>query len=455
MIPKTTEDPQNRLFMQRLDTMIDMDHELVRLADMINWKIFEKKLGEVYIPDKGRPGLPTRLMAGLHYLKGMHNLSDERVTEMFLENPYWQYFCGMEYFVTKMPLDPSSMTRWRKRVGPRGFEAMLKETVETALSIKCIKPKDLDRVTVDTTVQEKSITFPTDIGLYAKGIELIVRLAKRAGIKLRQSYAYTVPKLLRQYWHSQRSRHYKQAAACVRKVKTILGRTLRDAERHATPEQLSGRLGKVIAMAQKVLTQKRGDKNKLYSYFEPETSCIAKGKTSKKYEFGCKASITATQQGNVIVGMQTYDGCPNDVTTLKGALIQTSEITGRYPREVYCDKGYRGKARHSELDCEIFIPGMKSQPSVSCKKRLKRRNAIEPIIGHLKSDYGMDRNNLSGRMGDEINALMAACGFNMMKLLKQIITILCLIAEWLIMDTNSTKHRNWTKITSPSIGLAC
>lgn len=208
-------------------------------------------------------------------------------------------------------------------------------------------------------------------------------------------------------------------------------------------------------MAQKVLTQKRGDKNKLYSYFEPETSCIAKGKTSKKYEFGCKASITATQQGHFIVGMQTYDGCPNDVTTLKGALIQTSEITGRYPREVYCDKGYRGKARHSELDCEIFIPGMKGQPSVSCKKRLKRRNAIEPIIGHLKSDYGMDRNNLSGRMGDEINALMAACGFNMMKLLKQIITILCLIAEWLIMDTNSTKHRNWTKITSPSIGLAC
>lgn len=156
MKPKTTEDPQNRIFQMRLENMINMEHELVLLSEKINWKAFEKKFGEVYIQDVGRPGLPTRLMVGLHYLKGLYDLSDEDVVEVFLENPYWQYFCGMEFFEHKLPLNSSSMTRWRKRVGSRGFETLLKETLETAISMNCLKQKDMLKVTVDTTVQEKT-----------------------------------------------------------------------------------------------------------------------------------------------------------------------------------------------------------------------------------------------------------------------------------------------------------
>ena len=422
MKPKTTEEPQDRLFQNRLENMINMDHELVRLGDKINWKAFESKLGEVYIANKGRPGLPTRLMVGLHYLKGLHDLSDEAVVQGFLENPYWQYFCGMEYFMTELPLDPSSMTRWRKRTGPKGFEAMLKESIETAMRTKCLKPKDLECVIVDTTVQANDITFPTDLKLYAKGIELLVRESKREGVKLKRTYVRTVPSLQRASWQFARSRKFKKAAACTKKVKTILGRLIREITAKQLNRQADTPISQVLEMAQRVFEQKRKDTNKLYSYFEPETACIAKGKSDKKYEFGSKASIASTHRNNFIVGAQTYGGCPNDVTTLKSALTQISEITGVFPKEAYCDKGYRGKARHKEIPCAIHIPGMQGEASISLKKKLKRRNAIEPIIGHLKRDYGMDRNYLKGRVGDEINALMASCAYNLKKILNHLRT---------------------------------
>ena len=420
MKPKTTEEPQTRLFQNRLENIINLEHELVRLGEKINWKTFESKFGEVYIANKGRPGLPTRLMVGLHYLKGLNNLSDEAVVRGFLENPYWQYFCGMEYFETELPLDSSSMTRWRKRTGSKGFETMLKESLETAMRVRCLKPQEINSVIVDTTVQEKNITFPTDMKLYSKGIELLVRETKRLGIKLKRTYVRTIPKLQRASWQFARSRKFKNAASCTKKVKTILGRIIREIMEKHNQEESEGRLGQLLTMTKRVFNQQRGDSNKLYSYFEPETACIAKGKTGKKYEFGSKVSITSTHTSNFIVGAQSYDGCPNDVTTLKSALTQVSEITGTFPLEVYCDKGYRGKVRHEELPCAIHIPGMNGETTLRQKKKLKRRNAIEPIIGHLKSDYGMDRNYLKGRIGDEINALMASCAYNLKKILKHL-----------------------------------
>ena len=442
MTPKSTEEPQVQLFKSRLDNMIDMDHELVLLANKLNWKVFEKLLGEVYIPDRGRPGLPTRLMVGLHYLKGLHDLSDEETAEGFLENPYWQYFCGMEYFVTKLPFDVSSMTRWRKRAGSRGLEAMLKETIQTALAVKCIKKNDLKKIIIDTTVQEKDIAFPTDIKLCATGIKLLTREAKELGIQLRQTYSSVVPKLQRLNWQSARSRKYKQAAACVKKVRTLLGRVVRDIERKATENQLAGKLGELLAMGRKVIEQKRDSKNKIYSWFEPDTACIAKGKECRKYEFGCKASVAVTNRHSFIVGMQTYTGCPNDVTTLKPALEQVMRLTGVMPEEIGCDKGYRGKARHAEIPGRILIPGTGQQVSVKEKRRMRRRNAIEPVIGHLKADYGLERNYLKGTVGDVINALLAACGSNLKKLLKHLRTFLYLVINWLIPDINTTAERN-------------
>ena len=416
MRPKKQDDNQRRIFQSRLEQMIDMGHPLVRLADRINWPMLEKKLGEVFIPDKGRPALPTRLMAGLHYLKAMNALSDERIVEGFLENPYWQYFCGMEFFEHRLPLDSSSMTRWRKRVGSKGFEDLLQETLRLAEVSGQLKESDYKRVNVDTTVQEKNITYPTDAKLLCKGIELLVRHCKRSGIELRQTYARVAPKALRESARYAHARQYKKSQAQVKKLRTFLGRVVRDVKRKAT--EISSDFKNVLEKASRIHQQKQDDKNKLYSYFAPEVSCIAKGKVHKKYEFGSKASIVSTSTGNWIVGAKVFHGNPFDGHTLAESLSQMKDLSGRYPQEVYCDKGYRGAKSQEGVDCEIFIPGTRGKRSRTIRKFLKRRNAIEPIIGHMKSDHGMDRNWLKGEDGDRINVLMAACGFNMKKLLR-------------------------------------
>jgi IS5 family transposase len=416
MQPKTSEDKQGRIFQSRLDQMIDMEHVVVRLSKKINWQSLEKKLGEVYIPDKGRPGLPTRLMAGLHYLKGMFALSDERVVEGFLENPYWQYFCGLEFFEHRLPLDSSSMTRWRKRVGSKGFEDLLSETLKTAETVGELKDKDFSRVNVDTTVQEKNITFPTDAKLLCKGIELLTRHSKRNGVELRQSFARLAPKALRDSARYMHSRKFKLAKKAVRELRTYLGRLLRDVGRKVSeiPEDFN----EVIKLATRVYNQKKEDHNKLYSYFAPEVSCIAKGKAHKKYEFGCKASLVSTSAGNWIIGAEAFHGNPFDGHTLSGSLNQVERVSGHYPKEAYCDKGYRGVKAREGIKCDILIPGVGGKRSRTIKRLLKRRNAIEPIIGHMKSEHGLDRNWLKGEDGDRINILMAACGFNMKKLLR-------------------------------------
>lgn len=423
MQPKITPpDNQNRLFQTRLENIVDSDHPLVKLADRIDWPFFEKKFGVVYIPDKGRPGLPTRLMVGLHYLKAMNSLSDERTAEMFLENPYWQYFCGLEFFVHSLPFDPSSMTRWRKRVGSRGFESLLSQTLEVAQKGGSLRESDFKRMNVDTTVQEKNITFPTDAKLLCKAIELIVRHSRRHGVELRQSYSRLSPKLGRDYALFSRSRKFKQAQKCVRTLRTYLGRLLRDVGRKASDIPVD--FAEVLELAGRVYQQKKGDKDKLYSLFAPEVSCIAKGKAHKKYEFGSKASIVSTSKGNWVVGAETFFGNPFDGHTLGRSLSQVERISGHYPKEAYCDKGYRGKQSLESVGCDVLIPGVKGKRTPTVKKYLKRRNAIEPIIGHLKNDHGLDRNYLKGETGDRINLLLAACGFNMKKLLR---AFLCLL----------------------------
>ena len=180
--------PQEDLFRMRLENMLDINHELIKLSKPIDRESFDKEWGALFVSTKGAPAIRTRLIAGLHYLKHLHDLSDKQVVKGWTENPYWQYFCGEEYFQHKMPIHPVTMTKWRNRPGKSGSEKLLIETIKAGLKSKTIKPGSLKKVTVDTTVQEKNIAFPTDSKLLNKARENLVKLSKEHGIKLRQNY---------------------------------------------------------------------------------------------------------------------------------------------------------------------------------------------------------------------------------------------------------------------------
>src|SRR5690349_586851 len=183
------ESGQTHLLQARLDQILDMNHALVKLARSIDWRFLEERLGAVYDDDPGRPPLPTRLMAGLAILKHMHNLSDEELCARWLENPYWQLFCGEEFFRHKLPFDRSSITRWRQRMGEEKLVALLQESLHVATRTGAAKPADFTRVIVDTTVQPKAIAFPTDAKLLHRAREKLAKLAQQHGVALRQSYA--------------------------------------------------------------------------------------------------------------------------------------------------------------------------------------------------------------------------------------------------------------------------
>ena len=335
--------PQGDLFRARLDQILDRAHPLYRLADQIHWPVFEEDLGPLYVEDKGRPGLPVRLMVGLHYLKHAFDESDESVVAKLLENPYWQYFCGFAYFQHELPLDPSSMTRWRQRVGPDGIEALLGETLETAKRGKVLQKRHMERVNVDTTVQEKAIAHPTDARLYDKARRALVAAARTRGIELRQSYKRVGKKALVMSGRYAHARQMKRANRQTKKLKTYLGRVMRDIRRKCLePDE---QLATLLALAERLYRQQRHDKGKLYSLHAPEVECIAKGKAHKKYEFGCKVSIVSTSTDNWVVGAQAVHGNPYDGHTLEAALDQTEALTGWRPANAYRDRGYQGNPK--------------------------------------------------------------------------------------------------------------
>ena len=414
MTPKKTENhPQ--IFQSRLDNQLNMRHKLVILAQQIDWNAFEKEFGSLYVPEFGRPGLPIRLMAGLTYLSRMFNFSDEAAVEMILENPYWQYFCGYEYFQTKFPLDPSSLVRWRKRIGEAGTEFLLKQTIVTAQNTGQLTEKHLERVNGDTTVQEKNIAFPTDARLYRTGILLLGREAKKNGITLRQSYVrVSKSELFRQSKYAHAGQ-YKRAAKATKKLKTYLGRIVRDLRRKC--ENPQGRLLELLEMSERLLKQQKNSKNKLYSFHAPETQCIAKGKAHKKYEFGSKVGVVTTSKDNWVVGIQAFSGNPYDGHTVTAALAQTERLTGWKAKEGYFDLGYRGHGYQGETAIHI-VDNRRRRFTASELRWRKRRAAIEPVIGHLKSDHRMGRNYLKGELGDKMNAMLAGCGRNLRKLLQ-------------------------------------
>lgn len=418
MTPKKPEEtPEIDLFRNELTNLLDHRHELYRLAGQIDWRRFETEFGLHYCDTNGSPGKPIRLMVGLEYLKQIHNVSDEQVVQRWVENPYWQYFCGEIHFQHEMPIDPSSLSRFRKRIGESGCEKLLAESIRAGVKSGAVKPRDFKRVTVDTTVQEKAVTFPTDSKLLNRSRERLIKLCRRHGIKLRQSYARVGPRAALKASRYAHARQTKRMNRELRRLRTYLGRVVRDIERKISDQPgLGFYFTDELALARRLLAQERHSKNKLYSLHAPEVECLSKGKAHKRYEFGVKASITVTNRSNFIVGGQSLPGNPYDGHTLSDALSQTRRLTHCEIEEAFVDKGYRG---HGEETTTVYLSGQKRGVKTrSLRKRQKRRQAIEPVIGHLKSDGRMGRNYLQGVDGDAINVLLCCAGYNLRLVLR-------------------------------------
>lgn len=402
------------LFRPRLRDIINADHPLVKLADAVEWKIFEQNLKPLF-SDTGRRAKPVRLMIGLQYLKYAFDHSDESVLDAWVENPYWQYFCGGVFFEHTSPIDSSSMTYWRTYLKEAGVEEMLAETIRTGLRGGFVKPADLKRVNVDTTVQEKNVRFPTDARLLDRSRERLVKRARARGIVLRQTFSRVGKQALRKQSGYAHAKQFKRARREEKKLRTYLGRVVRDVER-----KCKGALGELqgeVDKALRVLAQKKTDSKKLYSLHEPQVECIAKGKAHKRYEFGCKASFVTSAKSNWILGAQAFHGNPYDGHTLDSALSQSERLTGVAAQQAVCDLGYRGHNYTGACDVQIVKRRRKGLPK-AMRHWWKRRSAIEPVIGHLKAECRMERNRLGGESGDRLNAILSACGFNLRKLLR-------------------------------------
>ena len=380
----------------------------------LHWEYFEKEFGKYYADNVGSPGKPIRVLVGLHYLKHTYDESDESCVERFIENPYWQYFCGFEYFQHEFPLDPTTLVKWRQRVGEEGMEKLFCQTLKTAQKAGLLRTSHLNKVNVDTTVQEKAIAYPTDARLYHKMRVKLVRLAGKLGITLRQSYERVGKKALVMQGRYSHARQMKRAQKETKKLKRYLGKITRELKKKATAIA-SVELEELLGRSERLLTQWKDDKNKLYSCHAPEVECIAKGKTHKKYEFGCKVSVATTSRDNWVVGIKAHHGNPYDGHTLSDMLSLVKRMTGNRVKEAYCDRGYRGHTASGETI--VHIAGAKRRVSRSLRTWLRRRCAIEPVIGHLKSDGRMNRNYLKGTLGDTINALLCGSGANIRKLI--------------------------------------
>lgn len=413
------KEPQIELFRVELVRILDMQHPMIKLAQNIDWKAFEKAFAAMWHGSNGRPAIDTRLMVSLHYLKYTFDLSDEAVVEGWLQNPYWQHLSGMRYFEHEVPLDPSSMSRWRGHAGQAGVEELLQQTIRAGLHLKAIEPNQLERINIDTTVQEKHIRFPTDSRLYNRARERLVKAAKKAGLPLRQGYERVGKILLMQQSRYTHARQLKRARRCQRKLHTILGRVIRDIERKSQSlgQPLDPIMRVLLERAKRIHSQKRHDKNKLYSMHAPEVECISKGKAHKRYEFGVKVSVATTSKGGWHVGALSCAGNPYDGHTLSAALSQVENFIGQAAGQVFVDMGYR---KHDYQGPSLIHVDKKTRGGTARRlwKWMKRRAAIEPAIGHLKAEHRMERNRLWGEQGDMVNAILSAAGMNFRKLLK-------------------------------------
>jgi IS5 family transposase len=438
-------------FRARLDQMIDLRHPLAVLANRMPWAQIESALAPAFarknrrgqavagsdlfgtslqiagagISAAGRPRLPIRLMAALLYLKHAFNLSDEELVARWSENVVWQYFSGQDYYTPELPCDATQIGRFRTAIGEAGVEELLKATIDTAVQTKAVRPAEFERIIVDTTVQEKAIAHPVDSRLLDIARAKVVQAARRAGIALKQTFSKESKALRRKAGGYAHAKQFKRLRRTVKRQRTILGIVLREVRRKLptatslSVATLSG-LNTLLDRAERIRTQQRKDKDKLYALHAPEVECIGKGKARKPYEFGVKASIAVTHKSGLMVGARTFPGNPYDAHILSAQLEQTGillEDVGCIPKEVVVDLGYRGVDRDNP-NVEIIHRGKYKSLTVQQRRWLKRRQAVEPAIGHLKSDHRMDRCWLQGQLGDAMHAVLCATGYNLRWLLR-------------------------------------
>ena len=464
-------------FRARLDEMIDLRHPLAVLATKLPWQAIEAAVSSKFahqdrpaksvtvdslfgaqavefgggVSRAGRPRLPIRLMAGLLYLKNSFNLSDEELVQRWSENVYFQHFCGLTYFEPRLPCDATQIGRFRSALGEEGMEQLLKATIDTAVQTKAIKLQELERVIVDTTVQEKAIAHPTDSRLLEIARHKLVKAAKAVGLQLKQTFAAEGKELRRRAGGYAHAKQFKRLKRVVKRQRTVLGTLLREVDRKLAirlqPSASNTEAPDVMALTAlytwrercgRIYTQKTNDKNKLYALHAPEVECIGKGKARKPYEFGVKVGLAVTHKSGLMVGARSFPGNPFDGHTLAQQLEQvrnlcqdTGAAQAAVAKTVVVDLGYRGVDEQNP-GIQIVHRGRYKSLTKQQRRWLKRRQAVEPAIGHLKSDHRMDRCWLAGATGDALHALSCALGYNIRWLMRSLLAKARRALSWLV-----------------------
>ena len=419
MLGKLKADSQQKLFQTRLSELINAEHELVKLAQQIDWAKMELELQNLY-SSQGRPSIPLRKIVGLLVLKSIFNESDESVVDRWIENPYWQYLTGEEFFQHQKPFDPSEFVHFRKRLKEKDLELILSQTVALHPQAKTEK-----EVQIDTSVQEKNITFPTDAKLAKKVIDNCRKIARKEGIPQRQSYQRVAKQHLRDAYFGHHPRRQKKAIVATKKLRTIGKRVVRELENKLSHQRRT-HYQATFGIYYKALSQQRTSKEKIYSLHEPHTACIAKGKAGKAYEFGSKVAIIRGRNTGVITSIKRFSGNVHDSKTLDEALAQSQRVRqaigGTRPQIATTDRGFSGKIEVEGT--QILRPGVKKEKTLyhqaKARNRFRARAAIEPTISHLKRNHCLGRNFLKGVAGDMANALLAAIGYNLKLRLNQL-----------------------------------
>lgn len=424
MRPKPLNQDESSLFRARLSEQLNPSHELLKLAQEIPWGVLEEEFMPLFSEGLSRPPLPVRLIAGLLILQHLFNRSDERVVVEWVENPYWQAFCGYDFLQWQFPSHPTSLTRWRNRIGPKGLEKILKLSIQVALKTKTVTEKEIEQTICDTTVMPKAIAYPVDAKLIHKCILRIVKAAKTAGIQLKRTFTRVATRALQRFRRLAHAKRFRRAQKPLNQLKRYLRKLLGDLDPHlgSCPREVL----REAAVGAKLALQSREDKNKIYSCHEPFVACIAKGKAHKPYEFGSKTSLVVTEKKGLALTVTAHEGSPFDGHLLEEVLVKAEEMSGKRIQRVLVDKGYKG---HGIQDRQVLMSGTQGLiPSL--KRLLKRRQAIEPWIGHMKSDGKLGRCYLKGCRGDQMQAILVGIGHNFRMILRKLRFFLLYIFSW-------------------------